>query len=264
MSETLVFLHIPKAGGNSLNAFLLPNFSVEEIFDVNEGLDYANRLAALSHLPEDRRRSLRLVYGHLPFGVHQDLPNRCRYFTVLRHPVDRITSHYYFVKEQRKHPLHDAVVSQNLTLAEYATSGLTGELNNGMTRLISGRAESDSLRGHAPCQSDELQRALDHLDEHFDVIGLLEHIDASLQLLSSVYQWPNQKAVIRNRTKSRRPVDAIRREDREAILSMNEMDMKLYEWGKAHFSEQCRRRGIEWKHRPNTRSIWQRLTKVFS
>ena len=103
----LIFLHIPKAGGNSFLDFLLPNFEFNRRFDVNQGLSYADRLRELEELEEIAKKSIELVYGHLPFGVHESFSTPSRYITVLRHPIDRIASHYYFVKEHLKVPLQN-------------------------------------------------------------------------------------------------------------------------------------------------------------
>ncbi len=264
MKRTLIFLHVPKAGGNSLIEYLLPNFPEHERFDINEGLDYAARLNELAGLPIEQKASLRLVYGHLPFGVHGNLPNQCRYFTVLRHPIDRVASHYFFVREQPNHPLHGRVVSGNLSLAEYAVSGLSGELNDGMTRLLSGRPDSDSLRGHAPCQPDELERAIDHLERHFDVVGLLEQIDSTFKLLSAVYGWPSSRAAVRNRTKSRRAVESLSAAERDAILSKNQLDLHLYQWAQKAFSRKCGQHGIRLRRRGTFQGLWKKIGGTFS
>lgn len=253
---TLIFLHVPKAGGNSFLDFLLPNFPVEQRFDVNKGLNYPKRLAELEHLDEDQKRSIELVYGHLPFGVHRWLPQPCRYITVLRDPIDRVVSHYYFVKEQPAHPLYGQVVDQQMSLAEYAKSGLSGELNNGMTRLICGQEASDSLRGHGPCHDSDLQTAIQHLEQHFEVVGLLESLTATQRLLSKRYQWPMQNPVQRNKTGHRQQVNELSAADRAAISEENELDLQLYRWAQDRFANDCRESNIDPQESPKRRSFW--------
>ncbi|MEO1615693.1 MAG: sulfotransferase family 2 domain-containing protein [Planctomycetota bacterium] len=242
--ETLIFLHVPKAGGNSFLDFLVPNFQDESRFDVSAGLRYVERLEELAALPKEELRKLGFIYGHLPFGVHESLPQMFHYITVLRDPIDRILSHYYFVKEQRKHPLHEAVVSQKMSVADYVQSGLSGELNNGMVRLICGRPESDSLRGHAPCQPDDLQQATENLKTHFSIIGLLEEMHATQQLVARRMGWAEKEPVRRNQTKARKSISSLRKRDREAIISNNDLDLQLYAWARERFRHQCQAEGI--------------------
>ena len=256
---TLVFLHVPKAGGNSMLDFLLPNFSEEVRFDVNQGLNYVERLKELSNLDDSTKRSLELVYGHLPYGVHQWLPQECQYFTVLRDPVDRVASHYYYVKEQPTHPLFEAVVGSGMTLAEYATSDLSGELSNGMTRLICGREQADSIRGHAACRDSDLNEAIEHLDRHFAVVGLLEKLPQTYQVLSKEFGWPRREVVRKNKTRQRKPLEKLDRKSREAIVQSNEMDLELYRWAKVRFEKQCTGLGIDVESAPGQTSLFSRL-----
>ncbi|MEM0925925.1 MAG: sulfotransferase domain-containing protein [Planctomycetota bacterium] len=237
--ETLIFLHIPKAGGNSFLDFLTPHFRKEDRFDVSEGLRYTERLSELETLPTKAKGQLRFVFGHLPFGIHEWLPQQCRYITVLRDPVDRILSHYYFVREQRKHPMHETVMSRRMSISDYVTSGLSGELNNGMVRLLCGRPDADSLRGHGPCQEEDLTEAKRNLDGHFAVVGLLEQMHATQRVVSQVLGWDDKEPVRRNQTKKRKSVQTLRRRDRDAILSKNAMDIDLYRWASDRFQQQC-------------------------
>jgi hypothetical protein len=162
--------------------------------------------------------------------------------------------------------LHQAIVSQNLSLAEYAVSGLSGELNNGMTRLISGRPASDSIRGHGECNRGDLSRAIENLEMHFDVVGLLESVDSTLDLLSAVYRWPRVATPVRNPTKSRRPVDSLSEMERNAILSVNQLDVELYDWGKRNFAERCERAGVEIRLNRDRKAMtfWRRFVSGFT
>lgn len=236
---TLVFLHIPKAGGNTFLQYMLPNFDEDRRFDVNLGLDYPKRLHELETLPETTKTKLDLIYGHLPFGVHQWIPQSCRYITFLRDPVDRVASHYFFVREQTRHPLHDAVVSRRMSLADYVNSGLSGELNNGMTRLLCGEADSDSLRGHADVSETHLNAALKHISEHFDAVCFVEQFDRSLRLLSRLYGWPERQIRRKNVTKNRTPTNQLSDSDRQAVEDANELDRTLYQQALQRFDQCC-------------------------
>lgn len=243
--NTTIFLHIPKAGGNSLLDFLKPNYAAESHFDVSQGLRYVERIDELQRMPPDQQKQVRFISGHLPYGIHRFLPQTSRYITVLRDPIDRVVSHYYFVRQNRKHPLHDAVMSKNMSVADYVTSGLSGELNNGMVRLICGRASSDSLRGHEPCEAGDLELAKQHLRDSFEVVGLLEQIDATQQLLSRVFGWPKRASVQKNKTKARKSTASLKRREREVIASQNTMDIELYRWSAERFNNQCSEFGIQ-------------------
>ncbi|MEM6468931.1 MAG: sulfotransferase family 2 domain-containing protein [Planctomycetota bacterium] len=242
--KTLIFLHIPKAGGNSFLSFLTPNYPEANRFDVSDGLRYVDRLNELESLPDDRKGTLRLIYGHLPFGVHEWIPQTCQYITVLRDPVDRVLSQYYFIRERKPHPLHEQVVSSSMTIADFVKSALTGESNNGMVRLLCGRHESDSLRGHEPCRVADLETAKRNIDAKFLMVGLLEQMHQTQQLLARVLGWEEKEPVRRNQTRNRKPVQSLSSTDREVIEQYNELDMELYNWASTRFRKQCEEIGI--------------------
>ena len=59
-----------------------------------------------------------------------------------------------------------------MSLLDYALSGLSGELENGQTRLLA--ALDDAAVALTPQALDSAKR---HIEEHFVLAGLLEHFD---------------------------------------------------------------------------------------
>ena len=71
--RALIFLHIPKTAGTTLNRIIEWQYSPFEIFTMDP---YRIRATPerLKRLPEGRRRRLRVVRGHMFYGVHECLP----------------------------------------------------------------------------------------------------------------------------------------------------------------------------------------------
>src|ERR1043165_3931345 len=134
-SDLLIFLHIPKAAGTTLHSILEMHYA-----PANQCSIYDPEQAAkvLPLAPRVQREAIRLLKGHLAFGLHEHLIGQSTYITLVRDPVDRIASHYYYVKRMPGHYLHNAVVGQNMSLQDYASSKLTDELDNGQLRLLAG------------------------------------------------------------------------------------------------------------------------------
>ena len=230
---TLIFLHIPKTGGLTLNSIIEHQYKGCPIFSI-----YNHRTGSpidtLKTLPETERRKLRVVRGHMPFGVHKFLPQTSKYITILREPVNRVISHYCYILTQPDHYLYNIVKSKNMSLKEYITSGITNELNNGQTRLLSGI--SDVAFGR--CGYDMLETAKRNLDEYFITIGLFERYDEFLILLKQIlglgYPFYTIKNTARiNIRKSDLPKDTIR-----TIENYNELDINLYRHAKDIFEKQ--------------------------
>jgi hypothetical protein len=95
-NKTLLFLHIPKAAGTTLSRiaerhvpagrqYLLGPRSQEAVQRFNEW-------------PAARRARYRLISGHFPYGMHEQVPGPSRYMTMLREPIVRVLSFHAFVR----------------------------------------------------------------------------------------------------------------------------------------------------------------------
>ena len=73
----------------------------------------------LKRLPEGRRRRLLVVRGHLFYGIHEFLPQGATYITMLREPVVRLLSSYYFILRRPLHPMHRKLKKERLGVEDY-------------------------------------------------------------------------------------------------------------------------------------------------
>ncbi|NBB78933.1 MAG: sulfotransferase family 2 domain-containing protein, partial [Verrucomicrobia bacterium] len=131
-SRRILFDHIPKCAGQSLNAYLRRHFPGRKIFHM-PGSAPAASVAQFRQLPESQRHAFALISGHLAGYLFDEVhPDSCK-ITVLREPVDRIVSHYYFVKRTQSHYLHEKVLREGLSLRDYVEQALSHELSNHYT-----------------------------------------------------------------------------------------------------------------------------------
>ena len=88
----LVFIHIPKTAGQTLHFVALRRFPQQETIHSN----ILDRPVSeeMEKIPMSERSRARLVWGHIPYGVHRYIPRRCGYLTVLREPTARVISVY--------------------------------------------------------------------------------------------------------------------------------------------------------------------------
>jgi hypothetical protein len=127
---TVIFVHIPKAAGTTLRKVILREYKPDTVFVVQMSNE------ELKEVSEEQRERIRLLMGHMRFGIHALLPQPSTYFSVLREPVDRVISYYYYVLQSPENVLHSAVSSQRIGLGDFVRSGMTPELNNGQTRRL--------------------------------------------------------------------------------------------------------------------------------
>src|SRR5881628_840427 len=94
--EAIIFLHLPKAAGSTLNRFIEWEYPLSQIYSVDP-VFYRRSWAHLQRFSKERLRKMRVFKGHMLFGLHAILPQPATYITVLREPVDRVLSAFYFM-----------------------------------------------------------------------------------------------------------------------------------------------------------------------
>ena len=222
--ELLIFLHIPKASGSTLHRILEREYRGRRIWDATYPED-----EDLEQFPPDERASIELVKGHLHFGLHKLFPQRATYVTLVREPVERVISHYYYASRHPEHYLHRQIVDAGLTLRDYVTGNLSDELSNGQVRILSERARELST-----CDRGCLEEAKRNLVEHFPVVGVSERFDESVLLFQRAWGWrlPLYARANVGDSSGRRSVDD---ETRVVIGERNQLDRELYDFAVERF-----------------------------
>jgi hypothetical protein len=254
--SALIFIHIPKTGGSTLDKIIERQYPPPAIY----ALDRERVREAVAHfktVPPQEKSHIRCLTGHIPFGLHQYLTQPATYMTMLREPIDRLISHYYFVKRFPKHYLYQQVTSTNMDLAEYISSGISSELNNGQVRLLSGVETVDTVFGHEPVTREILERAKNNLRQYFVGVGLCERFDESLLLLSHRMGWKHIYYARENITFARPAKRDIPRQTLQVIEKYNEFDLELYEFAARIFEEQLREQNIDHKKLASFHSLNQ-------
>jgi hypothetical protein len=240
--ERLVFLHLPKAAGTTLHTILDRHYGPDERFTI-DGQRVQESIEAFKQLPASERARIRVLKGHMPFGLHHHLPGPAAYVTLLRDPVRRLISHYHYVRRHPAHYLHHQVIAGNMSLQDYVLSGLSVELENGQTRLLAGLGDGDSATGSGTSGSGMLDRAIGNLTGHFAVVGLVERFDETLILLHRAFGLRNVFYTRQNARGASPRRDELDQDTLAHILERNALDMALYQFACGWFAQQVRCQG---------------------
>ncbi len=226
--KALVFLHIPKTAGTTLNRIIEWQYNPLSIFTLDP-YRFRATVERFKTLSEARRRRFQVVRGHLYYGLHEFLPQGATYITMLREPVARFLSSYYFILRRPLHPLHRKLTREHLGVEDYLR--LIPHRHNLQCRLIAG-VENNTI-------GDEslLDLAKENLTKSFGVVGICEKFEESLMLIAKTFSWEIPYYENRKVSKNRSPVDpnAI-----AMIREYNRLDLELYDFGKNLFDENLR------------------------
>jgi Sulfotransferase family len=235
----VLFLHIPKTAGTSFFLMLQNAFSdsrVRRIQHVDQHIQ-----ATIDTIVEAELDEITCVAGHLPIHLFRSCLDRFQPFTVLRDPVDRVLSLFRFLRMQDKSELQRLGLAPDFTLEAFVSSRepeIYGQVNNGMVRMLCGDRrlwDSDYPEfWRAAGDLNPLLSALKNL-ERMD-FGLTEAMPQTLKLVQARWSIPyalnEYRENITERDDARADIAALHH-----IVTLNTMDLALYERGRALFRE---------------------------
>ena len=225
----ILFDHLPKCGGSSLNTYLEAHYPMRKTFSIN-GLNPRASVEQFRRLPQSRRYGYDLVNGHLANALLDYVHPDCLKITMLREPVDRIISHYYYVRRTASHYLHEKVTANTMGLADYAASDLSEELRNWYTTHFSGLTAAEAEQD----PETAVNMALDVVLNHFDLVGFVDTFSSFTDALRARaglrHAYRGQKV---NLTPGRAGIRDVPEAALEAIRQVNQLDIMLYDQIKA-------------------------------
>lgn len=246
--QVLVFLHIPKTAGSSLSHVIHRQFNQESIFFIRD-LIPKQSFEKWNALTSEGKNKYLCISGHVPFGLHEYNNRNVVYTSMLRDPLERIISFYYYILRDKKHYLHKTILSKNMSLLEFVDSELTSELCNDQTRYISGVSKWSGKTDGIKVDESIFRMAIDNIEEFFPVVGLTEMFDESLLLMKDVFSW-NYVYYSRKKVAVSRPkIINIESQIVEIVKARNQFDFLLYDYAKQRLQKQILERGLRFDFR---------------
>jgi hypothetical protein len=219
----VVFVHIRKTAGRSLRQLLYREYTRGRTRLVkNYFTQAAVSESYVRDLAESPPADLRVAHGHMLFWPDFAWPEGTEFVTMLRDPVERVISHYYWLRSRKER--------YTKSLSEAVRDGLIDD--NLQTRVISGM-----MPPHGELPQEALDLAVERL-ERFSVVGLTERFDESVVLLTRTLGWRRMVYTRENVTPNRKPLDEISNEEIELIHEYNALDLELYAAARRHFKKQ--------------------------
>jgi hypothetical protein len=217
----IVFVHVPKAGGSTFYSILRDVYGLPELYKLSRD---AGVLRAYSELSASRRSRVRVIYGHVDYGVAGLQAQTAQYITFVRDPVTRAVSLYYYIKHQLNDPLH--ALATRTSLAEFVETSGSSEFDNGMVRRFSGVGDTVAF---GECTREMLETAKRNLAQ-FAFVGLTERFDEGYALLCQRFGWPVRYYPGEKINKHRPGLEKIPDAALDLIRRHSTLDQELYQY----------------------------------
>jgi hypothetical protein len=215
--KKIIFMHIPKTAGRTLRSILEKNYSKDEVIRT-----YSNKqIEQFQSLSKNEKDKLKLIIGHNFFGMHEQLEGPFSYITMLRDPIERVLSLYYFILREPGTPMY---IKYNGKGLEYFLEEEPQTIN-WQTRFAAGGELN-------------LAKAKDHLEKYFSVVGISERFNESLLLIEKELGLKNLTYKSINVTPNRPRKEDLSPHILKKVEENVNLDIELYNYALELFEEQ--------------------------
>lgn len=237
LAAPVVFIHIPKTGGMTLYSMIRDIYKPSELHKINPAMESIEKYKQLS---PSRKDKLKVIYGHMDYQVRELLPPNSRYVTLMRNPVERVISHYHYVRRTANDPLRELAMRSSLD--DWVARCNLLEMDNGQTRRLLGSTESVKF---GECTAEMLEQARHNVQQNFALVGITERFDETYGLMSKLFDWPIRNYAPRNVAQKKLGIKEIPVRTIRLIEKFNALDMELYEYASRLFADRIGQADIE-------------------
>ena len=233
---TVLFQHVAKCGGTSLVEHFgsLGRRGICLGFACDTKRQVAAETKRLLSAKGVKPEKIRVIFGHrVYFGLHELLPQDCRYVTLLRDPISRVVSlynHHAGIAHNPAHPLYERdrdLMWRHGSLKPFHDWLAEDYSGNHMVRFLYYAMEGDEVDPPGPMTAQHLAAAKRFIDACW-FVGTTETSDADFHTICAAVGMapPRQRANVSTRFFEMPPGDSRRQE----ILSIDALDDQLYQY----------------------------------
>jgi hypothetical protein len=188
-----VFLHIPKASGTTIRTIISREYgAASTAYYEPETENFEHRVAPEAYLrARIAEGNVRLITGHLRYGIHEFLRQPCRYFSMVRDPGERALSDYFYAFAYPSHRYRDQIVSGGMKFIDFLAA----------EAVPAAAAICHFLGGQFAGLNGGAEAALFHLRRGIVTVGTSERFDESMLLIARDLGWRPPLYLPRNVTR---------------------------------------------------------------
>ncbi|MDQ0218900.1 hypothetical protein ELQ35_10500 [Peribacillus cavernae] len=216
-NNLFIHLHMPKTAGTTLNSIIKKNYKSNEIIDLYES--FKDHQEVVEKLQSLQLSGVKCINCHLSYGIHCHVTQPAKYVTMLREPIERVASEYYFIRNTPHHNLHDKVMKMDLLEFQQEPTNM-----NKQSKIVLGIPLSEDV------SKADFRMGKQNIKADFAFIGITELFNESIVIMKKQFDWPDIQYGKKNITTNRPQVTDLPEHVIEELKQYNKVDYALYKY----------------------------------
>lgn len=178
---TDVFVHVPKTSGSTIRSIISRQYgAAATLYFEPDSIVWEHRANPMGYLAEQfSTRDVALITGHHRFGVHEFVRQKCRYFTMVRDPIDRTISDFFYAYTFPDHRNRDEIRAGTYTFEHFVADPVARPA----------MAHTYLLAGTYAHLDGPTALAVQHIRSSFAAVGTTERFDQSILRIARRFGW---------------------------------------------------------------------------
>ena len=222
--EKILHFHIPKTGGLALQHYFVEHLGKARVSDTILGSRLKDAVVQFDYLD--------VVSGHFSLQQGDRLPRDRCCITVLRNPLDRFLSEYFYNRSDSSHRLLGAN-QHALNLDVYLEQLSSNQQEDMAVQIGMLYALGTSSRTYISME-EKFAAAIKAIDS-FDLIGTQEELVDFACMLDARFGWEGVPLKLKNATSQRISVESLSPQHAHKLRTFFAQELELYQYAKSRF-----------------------------